>query len=130
MATWNDVVSYLKANYNCKQEIPELVSLVFKTGDNRSQLVFVELGGNDKVGQFAHVSSAVGNVKDRNKLEAYCLAAKDYILGGIVIDGDFIMLRDSFPLLNLDVNEMEAPLQVILAAADQIESKITGGDNY
>jgi hypothetical protein len=130
MATWNDVVSYLNANYKCKQESSELVSLLFNLGNDRSQVVWVELGGNDKIGQFAHISSAVGNVKNLNKLEAYCREAKDYVLGGIVIEGDHIMLRDSFPLLNLDVNEMEAPLHVILGAADQIEAKITGGDTY
>ena len=130
MATWNDVISYLNANYKCKQESPELLSLLFKTGNDRSQVVWVELGGNDKIGQFAHVSSSVGDVKNLNKLEAYCRAAKDYVLGGIVIEGDLIMLRDSFPLLNLDVNEMEAPLHVILGAADQLEAQITGGDSF
>jgi hypothetical protein len=130
MATWNDVVSYLNSKYKCKQESTTMLSLHFGTIEDRSQLVWVQLVGNDKIGEFGLVSSAVGTVKDFNKLEAYCREAEEYVLGGIVIEGDHIMIRDSFPLLNLDVNELDAPLLLITAAADQIERKITGNDAY
>jgi hypothetical protein len=76
------------------------------------------------------VSSPVGSIKNLNKLEAYCREATNWVMGGIVIGGEYILLRDSFPLLNLDVNELQASLLVILAAADQIEAKVTGGDTY
>ena len=130
MATWNDVVSYLNANYNCKEESKTMLSLLFDTGNDRSHLVFVELAGNDKIGEFAKVSAVVGNSKDFNKLEALCRAATPYVTGGIVIEGDAILLRDSLPLLNLDINELEDPLRVITNAADRIEAEITGGDDY
>ena len=130
MANWNDVVSYLNANYKCKEESSTMLSLHFDMGNDRSQVMWVELAGNDKIGEFAKVSSAVGTSKDFNKLEAFCRAATPYVTGGIVIEGDLILVRDSFPLLNLDINELEAPLKVIIAAADRIESEITGGDDY
>lgn len=130
MATWNDIVSYLNANYKCKQESTTMLSLVFDMGNDRSHLVFVELAGNDKIGEFAKVSAVVGTSKEFNKLEAFCRAATPYVTGGIVIEGDAILLRDAFPLLNLDTNELEAPLEVITFAADRIESEITGGDDY
>ena len=130
MATWNDIVSYLNANYKCKQESTTMLSLVFDTGNDRSHVVFVELAGNDKIGEFAKVSAVVGTSKEFNKLEAFCRAATPYVTGGIVIEGDVILLRDTFPLLNLDINELEAPLEVIIFAADRIESEITGGDDY
>jgi hypothetical protein len=130
MATWNDVVKHLKANFNCKEASAEMLSIIFDMGNNRSQIVFIERNGNDKIGEFASISSAVGTVKNLSKLEAYCREATSYVSGGIVITGDYIMVRDTFPLLNLDVNELEAPLLVIVGAADQIESKVTGGDTY
>ena len=130
VAAWNDIVSYLNANYKCKPESSTMLSLVFNTGNDRSHVVFVELAGNDKIGEFAKVSAVVGKSKDFNKLEALCRAATPYVTGGIVIEGDLILLRDSFPLLNLDINELEAPLKVIIAAADRIEAEITGGDDY
>jgi hypothetical protein len=107
-----------------------MLSLVFNTVNDRSHVVFVELAGNDNIGEFAKVSALVGKSKDFNKLEALCRAATPYVTGGIVIEGDLILLRDSFPLLNLDINELEAPLNVIVGAADRIEAEITGGDDY
>lgn len=130
MATWNDVVSYLNANFKCKQESDSMVSLLFGMPGNRSQIVWVERAGNDQVGEWASISSAVGSAKDTKKLANLCREAKRIVLGGIVIDGDFIMIRDSFPLINLDINELEVPLRVIVGAADVLESKITGGDDY
>lgn len=130
MATWNDIVSYLNANYKCKQESTTMLSLVFDMGNDRSHVVFVELAGNDEIGEFAKVSAVVGTSKEFNKLEAFCRAATPYVTGGIVIEGDAILLRDAFPLLNLDTNELVAPLEVITFAADRIESEITGGDDY
>ena len=130
VATWNDIVSYLNANYKCKQESPTVLKFLFNLGNDRSHLVFVELAGNDKIGEFAEVSAAVGTSKEFNKLEAFCRAANSYVAGGIVIEGDVILLRDTFPLLNLDINELEAPLHVIVGAADRIEAEITGGDVY
>ena len=130
MATWNDVVSYLNSKYKCKEESKTMLKLLFDTGNDRSHVVFVELAGNDKIGEFAKVSAVVGTSKEFNKLEAFCRAATPYVTGGIVIEGDAILLRDTFPLLNLDINELETPLEVIIFAADRIESEITGGDVY
>jgi hypothetical protein len=130
MATWNDVVNHLKAEHNCNQVSAEILTITFDMGNGRSQLVIVESDGNDKIGEFACVSSPVGSIKNLNKLEAYCREATNWVMGGIVIGGEYILLRDSFPLLNLDVNELQASLLVILAAADQIEAKVTGGDTY
>jgi hypothetical protein len=130
MATWKDVVGHLKANFNCNEESAEMISIIFDMGDDRSQIVFIERAGNDKIGEFASISSAVGTVKNLSKLEAYCREARSYVSGGIVITGDYIMVRDTFPLLNLDVNELEVPLLAIVSSADQIESEVTGGDAY
>ena len=130
MATWNDVVSHLNSNFKCEKLNDGLISLKFSMSDNRTQLVFVEQAGNENVGEWAAVSSAVGSMKDVNKLKAFCTAVKDWVCGGIVIDGDYIMVRDTFPLANLDVNELEVPLLAVVNAADYIEKNVTGGDSY
>lgn len=130
MATWNDVVAHLNSNYKCKQVNEAMIALTFNMGEGRSQIVFVELAGNDRIGEWAKVGSPVGRKSDLKKLEAYCAAAEELVCGGIVYTGEFIMLRDSFPLLNLDVNELEIPLVAITASADSIERSITGGDTY
>lgn len=130
MASWNDVVSYLNGNFKCEQESESMLTLLFGMPGGRSQVVWVEHAGNDQIGEWATVSSAVGSAKDTKKLASLCREAKRVVLGGIVIDGDLIMIRDSFPLVNLDINELELPLKVIVSAADLLESQITGGDDY
>jgi hypothetical protein len=128
MATWNDLISYVNANYKWEKVSDDLMSLQFDMGDGRSQLVFVQLLGNSQ--DWAAVASPVGGLDKVKKLDAYCRAASDWVCGGIVIIGNYIMIRDSFPLANLDVNEFEQPLHAIVNAADDIERMITGGDSY
>ena len=130
MATWNDVVAHLEANYKCTKHSPNVISLLFNMPENRSQVVWVEIAGNDRIGEWAAISSAVGSAKDTKKLASLCREATKIVLGGIVIEGDFILIRDSFPLVNLDINELEVPLKLIVVAADALEKQITGGDDY
>ena len=130
MATWNDVMNHIKANFKYEIIAEGLVKLQFDMGGGRSQLVFISRVGNEKIGEWAGVASPVGGIDKVKKLEAYCRAVNDWVCGGIVIFADYIMLRDTFPLENLDVNEFNLPLLTIVDAADEIERTITGGDAY
>jgi hypothetical protein len=130
MATWNDVVAHLEANYKCKKQSPTLIGLNFTMPENRSQIVWVETRGDEGFGEWVIVSSAVAGVDQMSKLEKICRAVNKSFIGGVVIEGEYIMIRDAFPLANLDVNELEQPLHFLTLTAEVIEKTVTGGDNF
>jgi len=130
MATWNDVVAHLDANYKCKKQSPTLIALSFAMPENRSQVVWVETRGDEGFGEWVIVSSAVAGVDQMNKLEKICRDVNKSFIGGVVIEGEYIMIRDAFPLANLDVNELENPLRFVTLTAEVIEKNVTGGDRF
>lgn len=129
MATWDDLVSYLKSNYKIAVEKPGFLGLGFNSGDGRSQRVIVEVAGNDEIGVWAKVFSPVADFSAKS-LEAACREASNLVCGGIMVLDDVIWLSDSIPLANLDANEIDFPLRAVVATADILEQKLTGGDRF
>ena len=130
MATWNDVVAHLNSKYKCKNQSETLIGLNFTMPENRSQIVWVETRGDEGFGEWVIISSAVAGVDQVKNLEKICRAVNNSFIGGAVIEGDYILIRDAFPLANLDVNELEQPLHLITLTAEVIEKNITGGDKF
>lgn len=129
MANWKSMVAHIKSKYRVLEESEGLLALRFETVDGRDQIVFFQRGGNDKIGEWAQVTSAIANYSAKT-LEAACREAHGLLCGGITIIEDKIMLSDSIPLANLDANEIEQPLMAITFFADMLERKFTGGDKF
>lgn len=131
MATWNDVVAHLEANYkSVKKQSPTLLALNLAMPENRSQVVWVETRGDVGFGEWVIISSAVAGVDQMSKLEQICRTVHKSFIGGVVIESEHIMIRDAFPLANLDVNELEQPLHFLTVTAEVIEKNVTGGDKF
>ncbi len=129
MATWGDVKQYLFDKYKIKSESPDgrVLTLLFETNGGRSQHVFVSLTGNDQIGQWARVESVIGQ-RDDVDIDRVLEASSDYVCGGVGIIDDFVTLRDSFPLADLQTSELEDPLRLVLTSADQLEQALVGVD--
>lgn len=50
--------------------------------------------------------------------------------GGLAIVNDFLMVRHTVPLLNLNLNEFERPLLLVTTTADDLEQELVGGDRF
>ena len=129
MATWNELVGFLATNYKCTIN-GNSVSLPYSFPDGRTQDVFVNLNGNEHQGEWVYVTSAIAELIHVGKLEAICRVATSRICGGVVIDGNFIVLRDAMPLANLDESEIKGLLATVVAIADELEQMLTGADNF
>jgi hypothetical protein len=79
--------------------------------------------------EFAIIASPVANV-GTVELNALLREASEYVVGGVVIYGDLIMLRHAVPLADFDASDFEAPLHLVLGAADSIEAKFVGSDVF
>jgi hypothetical protein len=48
----------------------------------------------------------------------------------VVIDGTFIVIRDTMPLENLDTNEINSSMALVVGIADELEQMFTSTDNF
>lgn len=131
MATWPQVKSYLAGNYTISQDLGHGVKLEFGVGLGRSQLVFITHHGlMDGTEDWAIVESPFGEFGKVN-LDRAVVAVGEMVCGGIgLFGGKYLTLRDAVPLTNLDVNELERPIQLLTTSADRLEAALTGRDQF
>lgn len=130
MATWGDVRGYLFKTYKIKSESDDgrVLSLLFETGGGRSQHVFVSLTGNDHIGQWVRVESVIAR-RDEVDIFRVLQEASGYVCGAVALIDELVTLRDSFPLADLQIAELEDPLHLVLNSADQLEQALVGVDH-
>lgn len=129
MASWDELKTYIHANYNVSKDDGGVLTLLFGTSGDRSQLVFVARSSTGSGIPFATIASPfakVGEIDPTTVLREL----SEYVVGGAVIYGDNYNVRHAVPLVNLDSNEFEAPLHLVLNAADALEKQFSGGDAF
>jgi hypothetical protein len=130
MATWNQFHQLIKSNYRIQEDRGDTLTLVFDVNGGRSQLVVLEKQGfGASSGDWVTISSPIGNAAGIN-LTLAMMKANEYVVGGLTIDGDFLIARHAVPLANLDANEIDEPMRVLCMMADQLEAALVGGDDY
>lgn len=77
--------------------------------------------------EFAVIASPIADARVTN-LSSLLEEAADYVVGGVVKIGDTLALRHAVPLSNLDLSELMGPMDLVMNAADLMESKFTGTD--
>jgi len=130
MATWNDVVGYVRGNYKIADERPNMVKLIFDTGNLRSQVVilwYVTLSNGSE--EWVQIESPFGELGTVNLAHALQQIA-DTVCGGMALVGNLVTFRHALPLENLNINEFERPLALVTTTADNLERSLTGGDQY
>jgi len=126
MATWAEVKNFLKSNYTVQKEEDNMVVLLQKFTDGRSQLIYVfKKESNGAV--WADISSPVGTLKAGDINTALELLL-DATCGGLVKVGDFHAVRHCMPIADLSNDEINGPLKLVAGAADTLEEKFIGGD--
>ena len=130
MATWSELVAYVRANYRIADEKPSMLQMVFETGDNRSQIVILWRHAlMDGQEEWLQIESPVGEV-DKIDLRKLLEAVGGIVCGGAAVMGDHVTIRHAVPLANLDINEFERPLVLVTSTADRLEQQLVGGDKY
>lgn len=127
MATWEDTVSHVKSTFKVRDSDGILV-LSFKFHDGRTQLVFVSQAQTGDGAEWAHVESAIGKVGEVDLAKAVDRVGS-MVCGGVASTGDYVTLRHAVPLANLDANEIDAPIQLVVRSADELEQALTDKDD-
>jgi hypothetical protein len=130
MATWSDLIGYVRSNYKVSDEQPGMVKMVFETDNLRSQIVWLWrqtlMDGNEEWLQIESPFAEVGSVN----LQAALEEVGRTVCGGAAIAANFITIRHAVPLVNLNINEFERPLILVTTTADHLEQKLIGGDKH
>jgi hypothetical protein len=130
MATWSALTEYVRSHYKVADEKPESMKLFFDVGDLRSQVVYLWrmrlLNGAE---DWIQIESPFGRLASIN-LRAAVDAMGDTVCGGIATLQEFVTVRHSVPLENLDINEFERPLILVTTTADRLERQLQGADEF
>jgi hypothetical protein len=131
MITWLDVAAYINAKYKIADQDESMIKLVFETTGGRSQLVLVarHVPGGSSSEEWVQIASPIARVDQVNVI-AVLQDVSELICGGLAIYGDILFIQDSFPLANLQPNELERPLHLITSSADRLERKFVGTDTF
>lgn len=123
MATVKEIKKFIEDNYNFELLENGLFKILLDGDDGRSQLVFVEV--NDT---WLNALSPFANFDDVTPKQAL-MANAGYILG-MQIFGEMYCVKYAALVADLDESEVVSGLQFAAAIADDLESKLVGGDSY
>lgn len=129
MATWSDLISYVRSKYVIADENDNMIKMVFETGDLRSQVVFIwrqTLANDEQWVQVESPFAALGSV-DLNQVLG---AVEHTVCGGLALASGHLTIRHALPLDNLNINEFERPLVLVTTTADKLEKGLLGSDRY
>ena len=130
MATWSDLVAFIRSEYRVTRLEPDEVRVEVEFDDDRRQIVIMQREVLDKREEWVQIASPCGKVNDVNLPALLDHLGNTAVVGGAVIMGDYVVLRHSLPLSNLDINEFVDPMELIAGTADELEEIFTGGDGF
>ncbi|MTD58807.1 hypothetical protein [Amycolatopsis pithecellobii] len=135
MATWRELVTFIKQSYKVTREEPEeiRIRLRFRKDDEepeRTQLVVIAREVLDKREEWVQIATPFARIDEVDVRAVLEEIGHTTVVGGCVVMGDYLVLRHSLPLINLDINEFTDPLELVTGAAETLEEEFTGRDDY
>lgn len=130
MATWEDLVAFVRSEYRITKIEPDEVRLLLEFDDERRQMVILAREVLDQREEWVQIASPCGRADEVDLRQLLAELGETSVVGGAVIMGDYVVLRHSLPLENLDINEFVDPLALVAGTADLIEERYVGGDGY
>lgn len=132
MANWNQVRDFIHATYASVEDKQDLLVVNLVSGDaSRKHLVMVSPTGNDTVGEWVVVEAPIGKLADLDVGKALAMIEEESLVcGGLGKVGDFLTLRDTFPIADLSAEELSMPIDLIVGSADRFEEVLVGADVF
>lgn len=127
MATWQQVKSYVYANYNVATDDGSQIGLNFDIGNGRTQMVIL-----------AHLEAEeASSVIFMSPVAAWSQVSADRVLRAteqvpvaVRSIGDYIVASHSQLLATIDEAEIDLPLGILVNMADNLESALGLGNQF
>ncbi|MCP2166565.1 hypothetical protein [Goodfellowiella coeruleoviolacea] len=130
MATWRDLVAFVKSEYQVIKEEADEIRLLFEFDDERSQVIVLAREVLDNRYEWVQIASPIGLVSRVDLAAFLAEVGRSTVAGGAAVMGEHLVIRHSLPLENLDINEFVDPLSLIAGSADLLEEQFFGRDDY
>ncbi len=130
MATWGDLVAYVRESYDVIRDEPDEIRLRISYEDRRAQVVVIAREILDRKEEWVQIATPFARVDQVDLQEVLAEIGDTIVVGGAVLMGDHLVLRHSLPLVNLDINEFVDPLELVTGSAELLEEQFTGRDDY
>ncbi|HEX3648387.1 MAG TPA: hypothetical protein VHV49_08160 [Pseudonocardiaceae bacterium] len=130
MATWGDLVAFVRTEYRVTRVETDEIRIEVEFEDERRQAVVIYREVLDQREEWVQIASPCGRAAEVNLGALLTELGHTAVCGGAVIMGEYVAVRHSLPLENLDINEFIDPLALVAGVADELEEKFTGGDGY
>jgi len=121
MATWQDLSTFLHSRYKIEREEPNTIRLLFDVANQRTHTISVH-----NFEPLVTFSTQVGLV---GEVDAAALM-QGVIPFGVAQIGDVYAIMHTSWLATLDELEVEAPINILVKKADELEAKLTGKDRF
>lgn len=145
MARWADLVMFIRRNYEVVRVGPEEIRIRIRydqdlDDEGRAQIVIVsrdlldttqaELADENGKTEWAQIVTPFAKV-DQVDLEWVLSDLGDHtVVGGVAVMGEYVVLRHTVPLANLDLNEFIVPLELVAGSGEWLEKRFTGRDDF
>lgn len=135
MATWHELVEFIKQSYRVVREEPGEIRIRLhfrKDADetDRTQMVVIAREVLDRREEWVQIATPFARVDEVDLRTVLEEIGHTTVVGGAVVMGDHLVLRHSLPLVNLDINEFTDPLELVTGSAEMLEEDFTGRDDY
>ena len=131
MATWDELISYVRVRYEIMRQAEGELWFDLPTRGERHQRVAVRQVTGEDGHPWAQITSAVGYLE---KIDlARCLElAGEAITGGVVAEHNLVLFRHSIPLGDTasipSPSFFDRPFRLVVDIADRMEEQLTGQD--
>ncbi|EHR61188.1 hypothetical protein [Saccharomonospora cyanea] len=130
MATWGDLVAYIRESYDVVRDEPDEIRVRISYEDRRAQVVIIAREVLDRREEWVQIATPFARVDQVDLQEVLTEIGDTIVVGGAVLMGEHLVLRHSLPLVNLDINEFVDPLELVTGSAELLEEQFTGRDDY
>ncbi|GAA4699675.1 hypothetical protein GCM10023215_42860 [Pseudonocardia yuanmonensis] len=127
MASWTDLVSYVRVRYEVMRSTDTELWFNLPTTEERTQLVVVRSVTGEDDHPWAQIASPVGKLGDLD-LTALLEKAGESVVGGVAAQEGVIVFRHSIPLHEGELTAFDRPFRLVVQVADQLEELLTGRD--
>ncbi len=135
MASWDDLVAYVRDEYDVVRDEPDEIRVRLGYGgephaERRAQVVVIAREVMDRKEDWVQIATPFARIDQVDLREVLTEIGNTLVVGGAVLMGEYVVLRHSLPLLNLDINEFTDPLELVTGSAELLEEQFTGRDDY
>lgn len=136
MASWDELVAYIRRSYDVIRYEPDEVRIRVSFAKDeedilgRRQIMVVAHEILDQREDWVQIATPFARLEQVDLREVLTEVGDTIVVGGVALMGDYLVLRHSLPLINLDINEFTDPLDLVASGAEQLERRFTGRDDY